>query len=492
MDDVTSELTIGRKDFVAEADAWSDAQSAAAQRLPALLEERGIKTVRVAYCDSHGLMRGKSLTTQNFLLALRNGVAETVATLGMDTANIISFPLFERDGGFGLEQMGGVGDLLLVPDPSTLKILPWAPQTAWVLSDLYLKDGSRCPFDCRHIMRSALSALQAEGYDFVAGLELEFYIFDVEDQRLALVDSGQPAEPPVVRALNHGYQLHGSGQIDALEPLADELREAMAGLDLPLRTIEVEWGPGQFEVTFNPLVGLDAADTLLMFRTATKHMMRRQGRLASFMTKPALPNTYSSGWHLHQSLQDTHAASNAFAANDSHTLVSDTGRYYIGGLLAHAAAATAFSNPTINGYKRLNANPLAPNRAVWSHDNRGAMLRLIGGYGAPDTHIENRSGEPCANPYLYMASQIHAGLDGLRHKTDPGDPIQDNPYAQTDKPPLPNSLMQAIDALDQSAALRTGFSDRFVDYYLKLKRSEIARFLSYVTDWEHREYFELY
>ena len=273
-----------------------------------MLDEHNIKTVRVAYCDTHGQMRGKSLTAQHFLLALRNGVTETVATLGMDTANNIALPLFNRDGGFGLEQMGGVGDLLLVPDPSTFKVLPWAPQTAWILSDLYLKDGSRCPFDCRHVMRHACDVLQAEGYNFVAGLELEFYIFDIEDQRLALADSGQPAEPPAVRALSHGYQLHGSSQIDALEPLADELRDAITGLGLPLRTIEVEWGPGQFEVTFNPLVGLDAADTVLMFRAATKHLMRRQGRLASFMTKPALPNIYSSGWHLHQSLQDTHLA----------------------------------------------------------------------------------------------------------------------------------------------------------------------------------------
>ena len=487
-----SVLTIGREGFIAEANAWDEVQSDAAQRLPALLDEHGIKTVRVAYCDPHGLMRGKSLTAQNFLLALRNGVAETVASLGMDTANMIAFPLFDRDGGFGMEQMGGVGDIVLVPDPCTLKVLPWAPQTAWILSDLYLKDGSRCPFDCRYVLRNALNALQAQGYHFVAGLELEFYIFDIDDPRLSLTDSGQPAEPPTVRALNHGYQLHGSGQIDALESLADQLRDAMAALGFPLRTIEVEWGPGQFEVTFNPLTGLDAADTLLMFRTATKHLMRRQGRLASFMAKPALQNVYSSGWHLHQSLWDKDLDSNAFAASDTHTLVSDVGRYYIGGLLTHAAAATAFSNPTINGYKRLNATPLAPNRIIWSHDNRGAMLRLVGGYGASDTHIENRSGDPSANPYLYMASQIHAGLDGIRNNSDPGDPIQDDPYAQIDKPPLPNSLMQAVEALDHSAVLRAGFGDQFVDYFLKLKRFEIARFLAYVTDWEHKEYFELY
>ena len=165
--------------------------------------------------------------------------------------------------------------------------------------------------------------------------------------------------------------------MDRVAHVADMIRDMAAGLELPLRTIEAEWGPGQFEVTFNPLSGLAAADSLLLFRSAVKHLMRRHGLLASFMAKPALPNVYSSGWHLHQSLRNRETGANAFIGNEN--LLSDTGYHYIGGLLEHGAALTAFSNPTINGYKRLNANPLAPNRILWAHDNRGAMLRLVGG-----------------------------------------------------------------------------------------------------------------
>ena len=146
----------------------------------------------------------------------------------------------------------------------------------------------------------------------------------------------------------------------------------------------------------------------------------------------------------------------------------------------------------INGYKRLNANPLAPNRILWAHDNRGAMLRLVGGYAEPGTRVENRSGEPSANPYLYMASQIYAGLDGIRNGTDPGEPVRDDPYRQTDRPAMPSSLMEAVEALDGSAVLRDGFGDRFVDHFLHIKRAEIGRFLAHVTDWEHREYFEMF
>ena len=486
----SQDISIGQSGFIAEAGAWDEAQSERAGQLPGLISKNGITTIRVLYSDQHGLMRGKALSADNFLLALQNGVADTFSNLGKDTSNTPVFPLFEQDGGFGVEQMGGAGDMLLVPDPITFKILPWAPDTAWIISDLYLQDRSHCPFDCRQVMRNAINALQQLKLSYVVGLELEFYVFDIEDEKLSLSESGQPPDPPAVRAITHGYQYHAEHSMDRVAHVAELIRDLAVKLELPLRSVEAEWGPGQFEVTFNPLVDLAAADSLLLFRSATKHLMRRHGLLASFMAKPALPNVYSSGWHLHQSLRDTETGANAFTSN--HSLLSNTGYHYIGGLIEHGMALSAFSNPTINGYKRLNANPLAPNRILWAHDNRGALLRLVGGYAEPSTRIENRSGEPAANPYLYMASQIYAGLDGMQNAADPGEPVQGDPYQQTDKPALPRSLMEAVEALGRSSVLRAGFGDQFIDYFLHIKQAEIARFLSHVTDWEHREYFEMY
>ena len=488
--DSSHKISIGHRDFIARAGAWNETQAERAGQLPELLSENGVTTVRVVYSDQHGIMRGKALSTENFLLALQNGVADTFSNLGKDTSNTPVFPLFDADGGFGVEQMGGAGDMLLAPDPMTFKILPWASDTAWIIADMYLKDRARVPFDCRQVMRNAVNALNKQGFDYIAGLELEFYVFVIEDEKLSLSESGHPPDSPAVRAISHGFQYHAEHPMDRVAHVSEMIRNMAVKLGLPLRTLEAEWGPGQFEVTFNPLSGLAAADSLLLFRSAVKHLMRRHGLLASFMAKPALPNVYSSGWHLHQSLRSTTTGANAFTSEDS--LLSDPGYHYIGGLLEHAAALTAFSNPTINGYKRLNANPLAPNRILWSHDNRGAMLRLVGGHAELSTRIENRSGEPSANPYLYMASQIYAGLDGIQKRTDPGEPVQGDPYQQTDKPPMPNSLMQAVEALDQSSVLRAGFGDQFIDYFLHIKRAEIARFLAHVTDWEHREYFEMY
>ena len=196
-----------------------------------------------------------------------------------------------------------------------------------------------------------------------------------------------------------------------------------------------------------------AADAMVLFRSAAKQVARRNGCLASFMCRPALPNMMSSGWHLHQSLIEHKRKINAFALNDRDVL-STVGRYYLGGLIAHARAGAVFSTPTINGYKRYRPMSLAPDRAIWARDNRGVMVRVIGQPGDPATHLENRIGEPAANPYLYMASQIYAGLDGIARRLDPG-PSADAPYEHS-AALLPKNLGEALTALtaDESVARR--------------------------------------
>jgi glutamine synthetase len=162
----------------------------------------------------------------------------------------------------------------------------------------------------------------------------------------------------------------------------------------------------------------------------------------------------------------------------------------MGGLLKYARDCALLTTPTINGYRRYRALSLAPDRAAWAHDNRGAMLRVLGGCGQPDTRIENRVGEPAANPYLYIGSQIIAGLAGMDAQLDPG-PSADEPY-QSVAPNLPRSLPEAISALQQSALLRSAFGDTFVDYFCHIKEAEYERFQQEVTAWEEREYLDLF
>jgi glutamine synthetase len=486
---VAAENSLGRPNFVALTGLDSLQRQEMLTRVLAKIDEDRIEVVRVAFVDTHGMTRVRPIEARLFAQAARNGVAFTTALFAMDSANSIFQNVFSADGGFGRETMGGGGDMLGVPDLATFRVLPWAHKCGWVLCDLYLKSGERCPLDPRLVLQTACARLAQQGLTYVAGLEIECHVLKIAEPQNNLSDCTQPPTPPTVEAFRHGYQYMSENTLDHLEPVITPIRHALIGVGLPLRIIEAEWGPGQIEISLEPLENMTAADGMILLRGAVKQVCRRTGLLASFMAKPALPNVYSCGWHLHQSLFHIVSGRNAFAAEGA--LLSDTGLHFVGGLLQHAAATTAFSNPTVNGYKRLNANPLAPNRAVWACDNKGAMCRLVGGMGDPATHIENRSGEPTANPYLYMGTQIIAGLDGIENRLDPGEPVTD-PYAQIQKPRMPSSLNEAVDALSASTMFREALGNEFMDHYVTVRRHEIGRFHSHVTDWEHREYFEAF
>jgi len=380
---------------------------------------------------------------------------------------------------------------MMLPDPTTFRILPWAPHTGWMLSDVVFPDGRPVPLSTRHVYRQALSSLAKAGYDFIAGLEVEFHLFKMEAAKLGLADAGQPGQPgspPDVSLLNQGYQYLTEQRYDEMDPILEILRTNIAGLGLPLRSLEVEFGPSQVEFTFRAGGGLEPADAMVLFRSAAKQVAQRNGYHATFMCRPKLPNVMSSGWHLHQSLKDRKTGANAFV--DAKAPLSSVGMHFMAGLLVHASAAAAFSTPTLNGYKRYRPFSLAPDRANWGRDNRGVMVRVLGGPGDQATHLENRVGEPVANPYLYMASQIVCGLDGLKTKADPG-PSADTPY-EAKAPMLPRSLDEALAALRANKVLRAGFGDFFINYHLKLKQAEIDRFASEVSDWEQREYFSIF
>jgi glutamine synthetase len=484
-----AESSLGRANFVTLTGQDSPERRDMLTQILARIDEEELEVVRVAFVDTHGIVRARPIEARLFAQAARNGVPFTTALFAMDSANIIFQNVFARDGGFGRDTMGGAGDMFALPDLATFRVLPWAHKCGWVLSDLWLSSGERCPFDPRSIMQTACDRLAQQRLTYIGGLEVECHILKVTEPRNGLSDCTQPATPPGVEALRHGYQYMSENVLDELQPIITPIRHALISLGLPLRIVEAEWGPGQIEISLDPMENTAAADAMIMLRSAVKQVCRRMGLLASFMAKSALPNVFSSGWHLHQSLYHTATGQNAFA--ETGALMSKIGLHFVGGLLEHARSGAAFSNPTINGYKRLNANPLAPKRVVWAYDNKAAMCRLIGGMGDPATHIENRSGEPAANPYLYMGAQIVAGLDGMAKKIDPGSPLAD-PYAQTQKPLMPASLNEALEALSASSMFRAALGDEFIDYYLSVRRHEIGRFQSYVTDWEHREYFEAF
>ncbi|MFC4503960.1 MULTISPECIES: glutamine synthetase family protein [Streptomyces] len=476
--------------FVERHGLWTAEQTAAAEEIRSRAESGGLKVVRVVFADQHGLLRGKTVTAGEVANVLRDGTGIASSLLAKDTSGRTVFPLFTKETPLGLPELRGAADMVMVPDPLTFRMLPWSPGTGWLLCDLRFTSGAAVPLCTRGLLRSVLG--QAGGVTYRTGLEVEFHLFRLDDPRLGSADLGQPGAAPEVGMLNHGYQYLSELRYDELDPVLDVLRAGIEGLGLPLRSLEVEFGPSQVEITLQPADGLGTADAMVLLRGAVKQIAARHGHHATFMCRPQLPGVFSSGWHLHQSvLRDgvgLFAAEPGTAATDGPRL-SPYGAAFLGGLLRHARATTAFSTPTLNGYKRFRSQSLAPDRAVWGRDNRGAMVRVLGD-GPSSTRLENRIGEPAANPYLYLASQLAAGLEGVAGGLDPG-PAADEPYAARAEP-LPRSLGEALDALDSDRVFADRLGKDFVAYYSSVKRAEIARFGQEVTDWEQREYFRVF
>lgn len=496
-------LNVGQEGFIARHQLWNADQMIAVEKIQDTIVEKNLRLIRVAWSDQHGISRAKTLTIPAFMGALEDGIDFNTGPLFFDTANAIVFNPFIKGGGFDLEEMTGCPNYALVPDPLTFKVLPWAPHTGWILCDAYLKTGEPLPFDSRQIGRKALKELNEKGYDIVSGLEVEFSLTKIVDSEInpeLLGAPGNPGEPPKVRPVARGYQYQLEAHNDEIDEIIQLIAENIQALDLPLRTIEDEWGPSQIEVTFAPMRGIEAADAMLLFRTAVKQICKRNGYLATFMCRPSIPGFFSSGWHLHQSLVDLETGENLFIPEMEGESLSVLGKQFAAGILKHARASTVFTTPTINGYKRFKPNSLAPDRAGWGVDNRGTMIRVLGGYGDKATHFENRAGEPAANPYLYLASQIFAGLDGIENRLDPG-PASDEAYSD-EREFIPKNLQEAVESLRESSLFESKMGKLFVDYIIKMKESEIGRYMAYiekeqvadyeniVTEWEHREYFE--
>jgi glutamine synthetase len=491
--------------FIERHGLWTDAQRGAAAALRERAAKENLRLVRLAWADAHGAARAKAVSVPVFLEALEAGYNVNVATTTLDSANARTFASFTRGGGMGLDEMTGSPNITVVPDPATFRVLPWAPGIGWVLCDEYFNTGAPYPFSSRRVLRNQLERLRERGLEYRVGLEVEWYLCRVAEDHLDDEHVGVPGvrgRPIRTWPVEPGYSYHSESNLDLMQPVLSALVDAYTALGLPVRSVENEWGPGQVECTFSARDARGAADDLVLFRTATKQVCRRLGHFATFMCRPALKGYYASGWHLHQSLVDARTGDNALVPQRPGERLAPLGRAFLGGLLKHAAASSAFTTPTVNGYRRFKPNSLAPDRAGWGYDNRGAMVRVLGGVGDPGTRMENRVGEPAANPYLYLAAQLVGGLDGIAHELDPG-PEDTDPYTAA-RAPLPQSLPEALDLLEGSRLFRQALGDTFVDYFVRIKRNEAGRFAAWLkesggqerpdepTAWEQNEYFDFF
>ena len=498
--------------------AHGPAREAACAAVLQRVKDAGLQQVRVAWPDLHGQFRSKTLVGAEALAAaLHEGIGMVSTLLLKDTADRTAVPVFEAGALEGLPGFGAANNVLLLPDPASFTVLPWAPHTGWLRADAWWEDGSPVAACPRRVLQRALAELAAAGHGLQCGLEVEFHIHRITHDGLDATDEAGGAWAGAAPALRHthgGWHLLSEAAADLCDAPLQIVQHTALGLGLPLRTLEIEMGPSQFEAVFAPTDALTAADQMLAFRNGVRQALRRAGYQASFACKPPLAGSVASGWHLHQSLlgadgrnafvRERPAGEPATAGNDvahdtahdtSHDarqVLSDTGAHWLAGLLAHAGGMAALCAPSIPAYARYQGGLMAPQAAVWGRDNRGAMLRVVGAAGHAATRIENRLGEPMANPYLMMAAQVFAGLHGLRARL-PAPPGTATPYDPA-HPALPATLPDALNALSDDTVLMQGLGAPMAQVYLAVRRQELARHAAAQdkVQWEHREYFNRY
>jgi glutamine synthetase len=394
--------------------------------------------------------------------------------------------------GFAAGEIGQVPsdpDIAAMPDPATFTPLPWKKSVARFACDIHV-DGEEWPYDPRTILRRQLARARENGFDFRMGLELEYFLVQKSGEgSIELADQMDTLEKPC-------YDLVGlTRNLDFLTMISSYVNELGWGN----YANDHEDANGQFEQNFTYADALVSCDRAIFFRYMVHVLAEQRGMIATFMPKPFTHLT-GNGCHFHMSLWD--GETNLFLdENDPRGLgLSETAYHFIGGLKKHARAYSAITAPTVNSYKRLKVGTTASG-ATWSpvwisygYNNRTQMLRIPG-----PGRIEDRTIDGSCNPYLAATAVLAAGLDGIESRLDPGEANSENLYAipydelrSRGLEILPANLLEATEELDRNDVLRAAFGrgrdEDYVDYFIRVKRDEWARYHEQVTPWEIKEY----
>ena len=447
--------------------------------LESLVRKGEIDTVLTVFPDGYGRLMGKRLTARHFLEhALDDGVHACIYlfTVDMEMEPLPGFTLTSWERGYG--------DMKMVPDMVTLRLIPWLPKTALVFCDVYTEEGEPVEEAPRWVLKRQIARAATQGYVVKTAAELELYCFreTFEEARAKRYQNLTPFST----YLEDYHILQTSKE----EPLIRAIRNGMEAAGVPVETSKGEWGRGQEEINLVYGEALEMADRTVLYKHGAKEIAHLQGCSLTFMAKYDM-GAAGSSFHLHSSLWDRAGRKALFAPNGktpAHKTAPPLFGHWLAGQMAMARELAYFYAPGVNSYKRYQSGSFAPTRVAAGWDNRTCGFRLCGDGGS--FRVENRIPGADANPYLAFAATIAAGLHGITSKLKAPKLYEGNAYEDATLPQVPKALREAIAELERSKVARAALGDRVIDHYLHTARLEQQAFDQAVTDWELIRNFE--
>jgi glutamine synthetase len=453
-------------------------------RVTARAHEESISLVWFLYADHGGIIRAKSATAPMLPARMVTGIGHTVAMMAMSMLDHLQ----------PVDGMGPVGEIRIMPDPATFVPLPYAPGAGAMLADQVLPSGEPWDGCARTYLKQAIAAAAAEGYAVTAAFEPEFTLGRREADPGGGPDRLVPNDDSLCYSATGFHLAHGYTM---------DLLAALTAQGLRPEHYYPELGHGQQEMTVRYAPALRAADNHVLYRETVRGTAFRRGLWASLAPKP-IPDQAGNGAHLHISLRELgpdgrmESRPAFYDAADPYSL-SATGYHFIGGLLAHLPALVALTCASVNSYRRLAPQMWSSAYTVYGMDNREAAVRICSPMSdskAASVNLELKPSDSSANPYLALGAVIHAGLDGIRRKLDPGEAVNVDPAVLTEDERqargarrLPDSLGAALDCLAADTVLMDSLGDLRGRAYLAVKRSEVAEFADMTTAQECFEHF---
>ncbi|MBM7556522.1 type I glutamate--ammonia ligase [Halanaerobacter jeridensis] len=431
-------------------------------------EELDVKFVRLQFTDILGITKNVAITVEQLEEALEEGIM-------FDGSSIDGFTRIQES------------DMYLKPDLDTFITFPWRPKTggtvARLICDVCTPDGEAFVGGPRNVLQNVLEEAEEMGYEMYVGPEPEFFLFEKTEE----------GEATTITHDDGGY--FDLGPVDLGQDARRDIILALDEMGFEVEASHHEVAPGQHEIDFKYEDALSTADNIATFKFVVKSIANQHDLHATFMPKPIFGEN-GSGMHVHQSLFKD--GNNVFYDEDAELGLSQTAKYYIGGLLKHAKAIAAITNPTINSYKRLVPGYEAPVYQAWSASNRSALIRIPAASGA-GTRLEMRNPDPTANPYLAIAVMLKAGLDGIKNEIEPPAEVVENIYEMTAErkaelgiESLPANINEAVQELLKDETIKNALGDHVLEHFVTAKEIEWDTYRTQVHDWELEQYLSVY